>query len=141
MKKELIQNTTLKPLLDPTVTPKSAGTSSTLWVERTKFLSAVIMLAVGAASGSPTGQSVKITVQDATDASGSGAANLTDINGDDIVIELTADSVNSIADVDLGGARDYIGGSVVVALTGGSTPAIPINVAVALGDPIDTRDI
>jgi len=140
-KKELLQNTTVKPLLAPTVTPKSAGTSSTLWLERKEFLSAIIMLAVGAASGAPTAQSVTITVQDATDASGTGAANLKDINGDDITIALTADSVNSIADVDLEGARGYIGASVVVAFTAGTTPAIPINIAAVLGDPRDTRNI
>ena len=141
MKKELLGNTTAQPLLDPTITPLSAGTSTTSWIEKTAFLSMIAALAVGAASGTPTAQSVKITIQEADDASGTNAANLVDINGDAIEIELTEDSVSSIADVDLTGARAYVGASVAVAFTGGTTPAIPVNIFAVLGDPRDTREI
>jgi hypothetical protein len=136
-----LNNTKVVPLLDPTVTPLSAGTSATTWISRAGFLSAIIALAVGEASGSPTAQSVKVTVKSADDNSGTGAENLEDINGDDIVIELTEDSVNSYADVDLTGAKEYIGLSVVTAFTAGTTPAIPVNVFAVLGDPADTREI
>ena len=64
-----------------------------------------------------------------------------DINGDDITIVLDEDSVNSYADIDLSGAKAYLGASVVVAFIGGFTPVIPINLYAALGDPSDTREI
>jgi len=123
MKKELIQNTNLKQLLNATETALAAGTSSTLWIERTEFLSAVIGLATGLAIGNPTAYTVTLTVQDAEDISGTDAANLTDADGDTITIELTADNASSIADIDLGGARAFVGGSIVVAITGGNTVA------------------
>jgi hypothetical protein len=140
MKKQLLNNTTLKPLLDPTITPLSDGKSATTFVERKEFLSAIIGLAVGDASGSPTAQSVAITVQHATNASGTNAEDLT-VNGDDITISLDEDGVNSIADIDLTEAREYIGGSIVVNFTGGSMPNIPVNAYIALGDPRDTKNI
>ena len=62
MKKELLNNTQLVPMLAPTITPKSAGTSSSLWVSRLNFMSAILGLAVGAASGTPTAQSVTVTI-------------------------------------------------------------------------------
>ncbi len=139
-KKELINNTTAKPLLTPTITPLSAGTSSTLWLSRADFMSAIVALAVGAASGTPTSYSVKATIQDADDASGTGAANLEDINGDDIEIELTADDTNINANIDLIPSREFIGASVVVAFVDGTTPAVPVNATIVLGDPNDTRE-
>ena len=141
MKKELLNNTQVKPMLDPTITPKSAGSSVTTWLPKTTFLSAIIALAVGAASGTPTAQSVKVKVRTADDDSGTNAEDLKDINDDVIEIELTADSTSVTADVDLTGAKAYIGGAVTVAFTGGTTPAIPINVFAAFGDPRDTREM
>lgn len=141
MKKELLNNTTLKPLLTPTVTPLSAGTSYTTYVERSEFLSAIVGLAVGAASGTPTAQSVTVTVQDATAADGTGKADLKDNNGDAITITLTKNNVNSFANVDLTGARSYVGLKVVTAFTEGTTPKIPVNAYIALGDPKDIRNI
>jgi hypothetical protein len=141
MKKELLNNTKVLPLLEPTVTPLSAGTSYTSFIDRKSFLSAVIALATGEASGSPTAQSVKITVQSANDSSGTGKEDLTDINGDKIEIELTDDSLSSFADVDLTGAKAFLGCKVVVALTAGTTPAIPVNIFAVLGDITDTREI
>ncbi len=141
MKKELLNNTTVIPLLNPTVTPLSPGTSYTTYVPRKNFLSAIVALAVGEASGKPTAQVVAVTVQDATAADGTGKADLKDINGDTITIKLNEDSVSSFADVDLSGARGYIGLKVVTSFTGGTTPAIPVNAFVVLGDPHDTREI
>lgn len=141
MKKELLNNTKVLPLLDPTITPLSAGTSYTTFVKRAFFLSAIMSLAVGEASGSPTAQSVTVTVQDATDSSGTGKADLKDINGDTMTIALTEDSVSGYVDVDLSGAREYVGLKVVTAFTAGTTPAIPVNAFAVLGDPTDTREI
>ena len=140
MKNELLGNTTLQPLLAPTATALSAGTS-TAWISRAAFKTAIISVGVGEASGAPTAQSLVATVQHASDSSGTGAANLKDINGDDITITLTEDSVNASVDVDLSEADAYVGISVVVALTAGTTPALPANAFIALGDPEDTRNL
>lgn len=139
MKRELIDNATIKPLLTPTVTPLSAGTTTGLWVERVNFLSALIGLATGAVTGSPSAQSVTITVQTADDASGTNATNLKDINGNDITLALTAGSTASDIDVDLLGGKAYVGISIVTAFTGGTAPTVPVNAFVVLGDPRDTR--
>jgi len=141
MKKELLNNTQVKPLILPTVTPVSAGTATTLWLPRTEFMSAIASVAVGAATGTPTAQSVVATVQSAADASGTGAANLLDIEGNAITISLLEDDVSADAGIDLSGAQAFIGLSVVTGFTGGTTPAIPMNAFIALGDPRDTRNI
>lgn len=141
MKRELLNNTVLKPLVLPTVTPLSAGTTSGLWIDRSKFLSAVVGLATGAVTGTPTAQSVTVTLKTSDDSGGSGAVDLKDMEGNAVTVALTTGSAVIDKDVDLLGAKKYIGVSVVTAFTGGTTPAVPVNLFVALGDPQDTRNI
>lgn len=141
MKRRLIDNVSVQPLLNPTVTPLSAGTSATTFIDAQNFISASVMLAVGAASGTPTAQSVKVTLQTADDASGTNKENLKDLDGNDITIELTEDSVSAFVDAAIDQQKQFIGASVVTTFTGGTTPAIPVNVVAVLGDPKYTRDI
>lgn len=141
MKKELLNNTNLVPLLTPTTTALSEGTTVTNWVSRDFFLSAIAGIATGVATGSPTSYTVTATVQTASDASGTDDANLTDINGDDITIELTEDSTYGQVGIDLIGGQEYFGLSIVVAFADGTTPTVPVTANVVLGDPSDTREI
>ncbi len=141
MKKELFNNTQAAPLLAPTVTPLSAGTSNSLWVSREWFMSAMIALAVGAASGAPTEQGVSIKVQTADDASGTNAEDLLNIDGKDLEAALIVDNASVTLDVDCVGAKDYIGVEITTSFVGGTAPAIPVNIFAILGDPMDTREI
>ena len=141
MKKELLNNTTLQPLLTPTTTALSAGTTVTTWVSRDNFLSAIASLAVGTATGSPTSYTVVATVKTATNDSGAGAVNLTDTDGNDITITLDTDDTSLQVDIDLCGGQKYFALSIEVTFVDGTTPAIPVNAFVALGDPTDTREI
>lgn len=141
MKRELLNNTVLKSLLLPTVTPLTAGTIAGLWLDRSEFKSAVVGLATGAVTGAPTAQSVTVTLKTSDASDGTGAVDLKDMDGNAVTIALTTGSAVIDKDVDLLGAKKYIGVSVVTAFTGGTTPAVPVNLFVALGDPQDTRNI
>ena len=141
MKRELLNNTVVKPLVLPTVTPLSAGTTAGLWIDRSKFLSAVVGLATGAVTGTPTAQSVTVTIKTSDASNGDNAVGLKDMEGNAVTVALTTGSAVIDIDVDLLGAKKYIGVSVVTAFTGGTTPAVPVNLFVALGDPQDTRNI
>ena len=141
MKRELINNTNVGVLLAPTVTPLSGGTTNSLWLDRKNFLSGLIALATGVASGTPTTQSVKIKLKTADDISGTNATDLLTNDGNVIELELTADSLVGQIDVDLVGAKAFIGAEIVTAFTGGTTPAIPVNLVAVLGDSEDTREI
>lgn len=141
MKRELLENTALKPLLLPTITPLSAGTTAGLWIDRSEFMSAVVGLATGAVTGTPTAQSVTVTLKTSDASNGDGAVDLLDMSGTAVTVALTTGSAVIDKDVDLLGAKKYIGVSVVTTFTGGTTPAVPVNLFVALGDPQDTRNI
>ena len=90
--------------------------------------SATLVGACGAASGTPTAQSVDFKLQH-SDASGSGYADLSGA----AVTQMTADDQLEYVDVDLSSAKRYIRVVEVVAFTGGSTPAIPTSSQVILG--------
>lgn len=74
-------------------------------------LSAVAFAATGSATGSPSAQSHTFVVQHADD-DGSGSpdtfANLTDADGNDVEIVITADDTLTEVDVDLSGAKDHV---------------------------------
>lgn len=139
MKRELLNNVSVKPLLLPTVTPLSAGTTTGLWLDRNGFLSAVVSLATGAVAGAPTAQSVTVTLKTSDASDGSGAVDLKNMDGVAVTLALTAGSAVINKDVDLLGAKKYIGVSVVTAFTGGTTPSVPVDLTVVLGDAQDTR--
>ena len=105
MKRELLTNTVLKPLVLPTITPLSAGTTAGLWIDRSLFLSAVVGLATGAVTGTPTAQSVTVTLKTSDASNGADAVDLTDMEGNAVTIALTTGSAVIDKDVDLLGAK------------------------------------
>ena len=142
MKKELLLNTKLIPALTPTATELSAGTENGLVLNRVGFYSAIFGVAVGAATGTPTAQSVKIKIQTGDESNGSDMADYLD--AEDILYEsdeLDADNTNTFLNVDLTAAKTYIRAVVTVAFTGGTTPAIATNVYAAFGDPIYAEEV
>jgi len=94
------------------------------------YLTGNILLSVGAASGEPTAQSVTLKLQESDASDGSGMEDVTGAT----ISALTADNAYSAKDFDLAGLKRYIRVVVTVALTAGTSPKIPVAVAVALGD-------
>jgi hypothetical protein len=91
------------------------------------YLGAILHLKVGAATGSPTGQSVVAKLQTSAD----GSTNWTDITGA-ATAAITADNGVAQVSVNLGGALTYIRAVVTPTLTGGTTPNIPVIATVFL---------
>ena len=106
----------------------AAATTNGAAINRQGYLSCVLHAACGAAAGSPTTQPVDAKLQESAD----GSTAWADITGA-AVTQLAADDAESQVDVDLSGAKQYIRAVVVTALTGGSTPTIPVAATVTLG--------
>lgn len=97
------------------------------------FLSGKLLLSVGAATGGPSAQTVDAKVQDSADGS-TGWADLTDKDGNVIAVtQITADDTDESQSFDLAKAKAFIRTVVVVTLTGGTTPTIPVACTLALG--------
>lgn len=104
-----------------------AGTFTGPSVDRQDFDSAVIHGMTGAATGTPTTQSVIYKLQDSADDS-----SFEDVANVDLAA-MIADNDNGELDVNLSGLRRYVRLAAVVAFTGGSSPAIPIAATLTLG--------
>ena len=143
MKRELLDNTKVVPMLNPTITPLSAGVANGLVIDRINFLSGVYGLAVGVASGTPTSYTVSAKLQTGDLVNGSDMADFIPCQEATVITsaDLIADNTFNWTDVDLIGAKKYIRAVVTVAFVGGTTPAIPVNAYIAIGDPEDTRNI
>jgi hypothetical protein len=107
---------------------QAAGTVNGGSIDRSGFLSCVLHLACGAASGAPTAQTVDAKLQESAD----GSTGWSDITGA-AVTQLTADNTESQVDVDLGTVKKFIRAVVTVGFTGGTSPSIPVAATVVLG--------
>lgn len=143
MKRQLLDNTKVVPMLLPTITPLSAGDENGLVIDRVNFLSGVFGLAVGAASGTPTSFTVYVRLQTGDLANGSDMADFIPCQEATVTksADLIADDTFNFTNADLVGAQKFIRAVVTVAFVGGTTPAIPVNTFIALGDNQDTRQI
>ncbi len=106
----------------------AAATINGAAIDRQDFDSCVLHAACGAASGTPTAQTVDAKLQDSPD----GSTGWADIAGAAIT-QLAADNAEAEVDVDLSGAKRYIRAVVTVGFTGGITPKIPVAASVVLG--------
>jgi hypothetical protein len=112
----------------------SAGTVNGAAIDRagigggTLFHSCVLHGACGAATGSPSAQTVDNKLQDSAD----GSTGWADITGAALT-QLTADNGEAEKDVDLSSAKRYIRVVNTVGFTGGTSPAIPVAAEVVLG--------
>ncbi|MFZ5688669.1 MAG: hypothetical protein ACOY9Y_10940 [Bacillota bacterium] len=109
---------------------RSAGTANGTVIDRLGFLDAVVLLKVGAATGSPSAQGVAMKIQHGDAADGSDMADVTGA----VIDALTADNAEAQLDIDLSGYKRYIRAVVITTFTGGTSPAIPSAVTIALGN-------
>ena len=97
------------------------------------YLSCVLFVQTGAASGSPTAQTVDAKIQDSAD--NSTFADYTDPTtaAAAAITQITADSTNREKDVNLSNAKRYVRVVLTVAFTGGTSPLWECNACLALG--------
>ena len=106
----------------------AAATLNGAAIYRQDFDSCVLHAACGAATGTPTAQTVDDKPHDSPDVTSGWA----DIAGAAIT-QITADNGEAEKDVTLSGAKRYIRAVVTVGFTGGTTPKIPVAATVVLG--------
>lgn len=106
----------------------AAATINGAAIDRQDFDSCVLHAAAGAATGTPTAQTVDAKLQDSAD----GSTGWADIAGAAIT-QITADNGEAEKDVVLSGAKRYIRAVITVGFTGGTSPKIPVAASVVLG--------
>ena len=131
MKRELLENVKVQPY--------TSGSA----IDREGYLSAVLGVSLGAATGTPTGITVKVTFPECDTESGSYTpvadklvvpGKTTDGTG---AVTIEADPTGSELhniDIDLVGCKQFIKATVAVECTGGSSPSCTATCAIALGD-------
>jgi hypothetical protein len=112
----------------------SAGDLTPIIIDRMGFYDAIVLLKVGAATGTPTAQGVSLKVYTGDVADGTDAT--TEVSGDGIAA-LTTDNAEAEKNLDLNSYHRYIKIVPTVAFTAGTTPKIPVAVTVALGRPVN----
>lgn len=112
----------------------TAAVANGIVIDRFGFWDAVVHLKLGTASGTPTGISVPLKVQTGSKEDGS---DMADVSGDTIAA-LTVAGAEAKLNLDLSAYKQYLRIVVTPAFTGGTTPAIPIAVTVALGNAVST---
>ena len=112
------------------ISPKnaSAGATNGAAIDRQNFGSCALHVAAGAATGSPTAQTVDAKLQESAD----GSTGWTDITGAAIT-QIAADNGEAEKDVDLSSTKRYVRAVVTVSFTGGTAPAIPVAATAVFG--------
>lgn len=103
-------------------------------IDRKGYLSAKVLLAIGAIGGEPSAASVKAVVYHGDAANLSDAAVFQPDGSNVETSSLSTADTNTSKYVDLTGAKRYIRLAFDTAFTGGTTPSIIIASAVVLGD-------
>ena len=106
-----------------------AGAVNGIIIDRFGFQDAVVHLGLGATSSTPSAQGVALKIQTGDVLAGTDMADVTGAT----IAALAADSLQAELDIDLSGYKRYIRAVVTTTFTGGTTPAIPVAVTVALG--------
>ena len=131
MKRELLENVKVQPY--------TSGDA----IDREGYLSAVLGVSLGAATGTHTGITVKVTFTECDTEGGSYTpvadklvvpGKTTDDTG---AVTLEADPAGSELpniDIDLVGCKQFIKATVAVECTGGTSPSCTATCAIALGD-------
>jgi len=116
------------------IVPTNAGATATIngaAVNRLGFLSGVLRVDCGAAVGAPTAISVTGRLQHSPD----GVAGWVDVPGASIPA-LTAVNTGAEANVSFSPLHNFIRAVVVVTLTGGTTPTLPVSATLVLGGAV-----
>lgn len=131
MKRELLENVKVQPY--------TSGDA----IDREGYLSAVLGVSLSAATGTPTGITVKVTFteRDTEDGSYTPVADKLVVPGkttdDTGAVTIEADPAGSELhniDIDLVGCKQFIKATVAVECTGGTSPSCTATCAIALGD-------
>ena len=134
MKLNLIENAYILPAIYPSA-PFSAGVENGVVTDRVCFHDAILGVAVGAATGTPTSFTVDVKVQTGDESNGSDMADYEDVDGNVYNIStLLADNTYTFKNIVLEGAKKYIRIVLTVAFVGGTDPTIPVSVNFVLGD-------
>lgn len=129
-----------KPVIGTVPAAASAGTRNGSAINRrlsgsnALALSATLVAVTGAATGTPTTQTLDAKIQDSADGSTGWADYIPpDQATVGAITQITA--VNTVGDVDvnLAGAKQYIRVVEVLAFTGGTTPTLGVQTTVILG--------
>lgn len=128
MKKKLIEQAKTVVGLYPDDQVAAAAVNGVV-IDRLGFNEAIVNLMVGAASGSPSAQGVSLKMQTGDQADGS---DMADVSGATIAA-LDGNNETASLNFDLAECKRYIRAVVAVTFTGGTTPSIPVAVAVTLG--------
>ena len=114
---------------------QAAGNVDTGWIDRKDFESASLIGMVGAATNSPTAQSLKLELFDADDSSGTNPAQVKPdgVNADSSITGATADNALTQHGVRFANCRRYVKARGVLAFTGGSSPTNDVFVGIVLG--------
>lgn len=131
MKRELLENVKVQPY--------TSGDA----IDREGYLSAVLGVSLGAATGNPTGITVKVTFTECDTEGGS----YTPVADKLVVPGKTTDDTGAVTieagpagselhniDIDLVGCKQFIKATVAVECTGGTSPSCTATCAIALGD-------
>lgn len=131
MKRELLENVKVQPY--------TSGDA----IDREGYLSAVLGVSLGAATGTPTGITVKVTFTECDTEGGS----YTPVADKLVVPGKTADDTGAVTieadpagselhniDIDLVGCKQFIKATVAVECTGVTSPSCTATCAIALGD-------
>lgn len=111
----------------------SAGSTNGLIIDRLGFFDAKVHLRVGAATGAPTAQGVALKLQTGNKDDGS---DMADVDGE-VIAALTTNNTEAELKVDLNSYDRYFRAVLTTTFTGGTSPAIPAAVTIALGNPSD----
>lgn len=98
-------------------------------IDRRGFDSCVLHTVGGAATGSPTGQTLDAKLQESAD----GSTGWADIVPAIAITQIVADDVEQRVDADLSGNKRFIRVVQTVTLTAGTTPTLPCGSNVILG--------
>lgn len=131
MKRELLENVKVQPY--------TSGDA----IDREGYLSAVLGVSLGAATGTPTGITVKVTFTECDTEGGS----YTPVADKLVVLGKTTDDTGAVTieadpagselhniDIDLVGCKQFIKATVAVECTGETFPSCTATCAIALGD-------
>jgi hypothetical protein len=110
----------------------SAGTRSGTAIDRQGFSSGVLVAMSGAATGTPTTQTLDAKIQDSDDGS-TGWADYNDGSGVVSLTQITAVNTVGRKRFNLIRAKRFIRVQEVVAFTGGTTPTLAVGESVILG--------
>lgn len=110
----------------------AAGAITGPAIDRQGFESCVLQVACGAASGGPSARTVDCKLTHC-DTSGGSYVDVPSA----ALTQMTADGGDVEKNIDLIGVKRFIKVVVTVAFTGGSSPAIPVSAAIALGGAVE----